>query len=118
IHLVGVGEFDGDGAPDLVFTYDIITDGQPIRHVMVSFADGDFQEAVQWVNTDLWNVTAIGDIDADGISDIFVTPLAFPQHNVVMIIERGEDGTLIPGRPAIIPFPAEHAGDDMRLVGV
>jgi FG-GAP-like repeat len=69
--LPAVGDFNGDGRDDIV----TFTPGQgPIRNVFVALSDGKrFNgSGVNWLETYLYGVPAVGDFNGDGRDDIAI----------------------------------------------
>jgi hypothetical protein len=123
---IGTGEFNSDGRPDLVFTFDTVSSGIPFRFIVAGLTNDtpslEFQTLMVFDNTEQWEVSAVGDVDADGISDIFFRSAMFPGNNVALGVEPGvEPNTFIPGKPFVVPpFPDEEPGEvdlDWEIIG-
>jgi hypothetical protein len=88
---VAVGDFDGDGTPDLA----VANAGSGSVSVLLGKGDGTFRTAVNYaVGADPVSV-AVGDFDGDGTPDIAVANLN--SNNVSMLLGKG-DGIF---RPAV-----------------
>jgi hypothetical protein len=83
---VAVGDFNGDGRPDLAVTN---RDSDNVS-VLVANGDGSFQQAVNYAAGSSPRSVAVGDFDGDGLLDLAVAN--FGSDNVSVLLGNG-DGT-------------------------
>ena len=107
LSAVAVGDFNGDGKPDLAVT---------AGHVFVALGNGDgtFQSPVAVTNVSVYSAGSIaaGDFNGDGKTD-----LAVGSYNQLVLLGNG-DGTFqqpvsypVEGRPTIIDFNGDGIPD-------
>jgi hypothetical protein len=112
-NAVAVGDFNGDGIPDLIVADNGLDDGsQSGLSVLLGNGDGSFQAPVH-IATSFRPVSVVaGDFDADGIPDLAVTT----NSGAVGIFLGNGDGTFqaatsfFPGGPeSSVPRPGSRA---------
>lgn len=115
-YSVAVGDFNGDGNPDLVTANDASVNSNPgTVTILLGGGDGTFTEAsgspVQAGINPLF--VAVGDFDADGKVDLAVTN---ENDNTASILMGNGDGTFTTGPPVRTPaghFPLSVAAADL-----
>jgi hypothetical protein len=92
---VAVGDFNGDGIPDLAVTNSDIGAGRsPSLSVLLGNGDGTFQPAQNSLVGLRPEFVAVGDFNGDGVPDLAVANAAFAgtPENVTLLLGNG-DGT-------------------------
>jgi hypothetical protein len=85
-YAVAVGDFNGDGAPDLVVT----NPSSRAVNVLLGRGDGSFQAPVSYAIGYYGTSVAVGDFNGDGILDLVVANRL--SNTVSVLLGRG-DGT-------------------------
>ena len=112
---LAVGDFNGDGVPDLAILNYVTTSGGTAGSVSVLLANGDgtFKPAVSTPTTAIFGWHAVGDFNGDGKAD-----LAFGDQyaNSLTILLGNEDGTFTqtPTSPSTGGNPASIAVADFN----
>jgi hypothetical protein len=88
---VAIGDFNGDGVPDLV----VANDGSNDVSVLLGNGDGSFQPARSFAAGNVPLSVAVGDFNGDGIDDLAV---ANSQSNDVSVLLGNGDGSFQPAR--------------------
>ncbi len=120
-YSVAVGDFNGDGNPDLVTANDADVNSNPgTVTILLGGGDGTFTEASRSPISVGINplIVAVGDFDADGKVDLAVTN---ENDNAVSILIGIGDGTFTPGPPVRTPaghFPLSVAAADLNGDGL
>ncbi len=99
---VAVGDFNGDGIPDLVVANDGITGGTPGVSVLLGNGDGAFTPAQTYFAGYSPYFAAAGDFNGDGAPDLAVANL---NANTVTVLLNGADW---PGRHPRAAVPPHH----------
>jgi hypothetical protein len=90
---VAVGDFDGDGTPDLVVTDGGTTAGTAGVSVLLGNGDGTFRASSFIASSARPNGVAVGDLTGHGTLDLVVTNLV---RNSVSVLLGNGDGTFRP----------------------
>jgi hypothetical protein len=100
-HQVAVGDFNGDGKPDLA-----VADGNGTVQILPGNGDGTFQGAVNYAVAGIAEFVLAGDFNGGGISDLAVMSKPFLLPQTLSILLGNQDGTLQPGATYTLPFTA------------
>ncbi len=93
---VAVGDFNGDGIPDLAVANDVISSGTV--SVLLGTGDGTFQDAVSYPAGPSPTAVAVGDFNGDGIQDLAVADLGDGGNKGVSVLLGTGDGSFQPPR--------------------
>ena len=109
---VAVGDFNGDGLPDLAVANSAAFGGTPSVSVLVGHGDGTFQTASTVRVGQVPTSVAVGDFNGDGIPDLAV---ATEIDNIVGVLVGNGDGTFRP--PQNVPVGYSDTGPAAVAVG-
>src|SRR2546425_8463414 len=99
---VAVGDFNGDGRPDLAVANDFSNDVS----VLLGNGDGTFQPAQSFAAGLYPNSVAVGDFNGDGKPDLAVAAGYYNVPGTVSVLLGNGDGTIQPAPSfAAGPFP-------------
>jgi hypothetical protein len=111
-NTLNIGDFNGDGAPDLLMG---INGASPTIEILYNQGDGTFGQGVLlppiWsANANYWDSTAVQDLNGDGLPDIVG---AFMNGPVVVLLNEGD------GEFALVQLATVDGGPDAFVsVGV
>ena len=107
---LAVGDFNGDGFPDLIFT--TLVQSLPVQlGVMFGTASGAFQSPASYPSGPMPGMPVLADLNGDGVLDMAVVDSGF-SGNLAVLIGNG-DGTFQPSANYLTAFGATSvaAGD-------
>jgi hypothetical protein len=118
---VAVGDFNGDGIPDLAVANFSDANGNGSVSILLGKGDGTFQAAVNHAAGLTAVAVAVADFNGDGIPDLAVANFGsyFISHGSVSILLGKGDGTFQPAVPfAAGTFAASVAVGDLNRDGI
>jgi hypothetical protein len=98
---VAVGDFNGDGVPDLAVANSAVLGGTPSVSILLGQGDGTFLPAVNYAAGQRSYSVAVGDFNGDGKQDLAVAN-AWPSNTVSVLLGNG-DGTFLPALSSPAP---------------
>jgi hypothetical protein len=109
---VAVGDFDGDGTPDLAVADSGLISGTPSVHVLLGNGDGTFRPGLDLFTGNAPSAVVAADFTGDGILDLAV---ANEYDNNVSVLLGNGDGTFVKaGNVAVGTDPVSLAVADLN----
>jgi len=108
--FAAVGDFNGDGKPDLAIGVSSSLPGVP--DILLGNGDGTFQGPTRVLQEALSNAIAVADFNGDGRVDLAV---AFPSVYVSVLLGNGDGAfTAVPNYDIVPPTPSSIAAADFN----